>query len=80
MQFNTQQERELLLQELKKSVSLQIELWDSINRLEELIDFRFDAASWVQAAATDVCTANDLKDKDVDDFLSSRDSIDQRDA
>ena len=62
-------DRNLLLSQLKEAVSCQIEFWDSINRLEELIDYERDPTVWVQAAAVEVDTPEELTMKDVDNFL-----------
>ena len=62
-------DRNLLLSQLKEAVSCQIEFWDSIYRLEELIDFECDPTFWVQAVAVEVVTPEELTMKDVDNFL-----------
>jgi len=67
--------RDLLLGQMKKAVSLQIEFWDSISRLEELIDFECDPTLWVQVVATDVNTAEELTMEDVDKFLPESKAI-----
>ncbi len=64
--------RELLLQELKRAICLQIELWDAVNYLEEITDFDFDPLIWIQATSTDVDAGTDLTMSDVDDYLYNR--------
>ena len=63
------QKRELLLQELKRAVCLQIELWEAVDYLEKLTDSDFDPLIWIQAASTDVDSGADLTMSDVDDYL-----------
>jgi hypothetical protein len=64
--------RELLLQELKKAVCLQIELWEAVDYLEELTDSDFDPLIWIQTTSTDVDAGADLTMSDVDDYLYKR--------
>ena len=43
--------REVLLQKLTKAVCLQIELWDAIADLQELVETDFDPLVWVQSTS-----------------------------
>jgi hypothetical protein len=62
--------REVLLQKLTKAVCLQIELWDAIADLQELVETDFDPLVWVQSTSIVVDAGTDLTLSDVDDYLS----------
>jgi hypothetical protein len=62
--------REVLLQKLTKAVCLQIELWDAIADLQDLVKTDFDPLVWVQSTSIDVNAGTDLTLSDVDDYLS----------
>lgn len=62
--------REVLLQKLTKAVCLQIELWDVIADLQELVETDFDPLVWVQSTSIVVNAGTDLTLSDVDDYLS----------
>src|SRR5450432_862611 len=63
-------ERVLLLWTLRNVVCKQIELWDCINRLEELVDMDVDAQLWVDGTSTLVPSGTDLTLAHVDDYLN----------
>jgi hypothetical protein len=62
--------RQVLLQKLTKAVCLQIELWDAIADLQELVETDFDPLVWVQSTSIVVDAGTDLTLSDVDDYLS----------
>ena len=62
--------REVLLQKLTKAVCLQIELWDAIADLQELVETDFDPLVWIQSTSIVVDAGTDLTLSDVDDYLS----------
>jgi hypothetical protein len=62
--------REVLLQTLTKAVCLQIELWDAIADLQELVETDFDPLVWIQSTSIVVDAGTDLTLSDVDDYLS----------
>ena len=64
-------ERVLLLRTLRKVVCRQIEFWDSINRLEGLVDMATDAQLWVETTSTVVTSGSDLTLAHVGDYLAS---------
>jgi hypothetical protein len=68
---NRFQKHDQLLLELKIAVCLQIELWNAIGRLEELLPSDFDPLIWVQATSTIVDTGMELTMADVDDYLKA---------
>ena len=63
-------ERVLLLRTLRNVVCRQIEFWDAINRLEELVDVAADAQLWVERISAVVTAGSDLTLADVEDFLA----------
>jgi hypothetical protein len=62
-------QRQLLLQKLTKAVCLQIELWDAVAELDELVDVDLDPLVWVQSRSIVVDAGTDLAMSDVDDYL-----------
>jgi hypothetical protein len=62
--------RKVLLQKLTKAVCLQIELWDAIADLQELVATDFDPLVWVQSTSIVVDAGTDLTLSDVDDYLT----------
>jgi hypothetical protein len=63
-------ERVLLLRTLRNVVCRQIEFWDSINRLEGLVDMDADPQLWVERMSTVVTSGSDLTLAHVDDYLA----------
>ena len=62
--------REVRLQKLTKAVCLQIELWDAIADLQDLVETDFDPLVWVQSTSIVVDAGTDHTLSDVDDYLS----------
>jgi hypothetical protein len=63
-------ERVLLLRTLRNVVCRQIEFWDSINRLVELVDMVADPQLWVERISTTVTSGSDLTLTYVRDYLA----------
>jgi hypothetical protein len=63
-------ERDLLLRTLRNVVCRQIEFWDCINRLEELVDMPVDPQLWVEKTSTVVTSGGDLTLAHVEDYLA----------
>jgi hypothetical protein len=62
--------RVLLLRTLRNAVCRQIEFWDCINRLEELIDIASDPQLWVERISTVVTSGSDLTLAHMGDYLA----------
>jgi hypothetical protein len=62
--------RQVLLQKLTKVVCLQIELWDAVADVQELVETDFDPLVWVQSTSIVVDAGTDLTLYDIDDYLS----------
>jgi hypothetical protein len=60
---------ELLLKALTRAVYLQIEFWNVLEQLKELVTVGFDPARWVSTTSTIVDGDGDLTMADVDDYL-----------
>jgi hypothetical protein len=63
-------ERVLLLRTLRNVVCRQIEFWDCINRLEELVDTAADPQLWVERTSAAVTSGSDLTLAHVEDYLA----------
>ena len=63
-------ERVLLLRTLRNVVCRQIEFWDSINRLQGLVDMVADPQLWVEKISTTVVSGSDLTLNHVQDYLA----------
>ena len=63
-------ERVLLLRTLRNVVCPQIEFWDSINRLEGLVDMVADPQLWVERISTTVTSGSHLTLTHVRDYLA----------
>jgi hypothetical protein len=63
-------DRVLLLRTLRNVVCRQIEFWDCINRLEELVDIASDPQLWVERISTVVTSGGDLTLTHVGDYLA----------
>jgi hypothetical protein len=63
-------ERVLLLRTLRNVVCRQIEFWDCINRLEELVDMDADPQLWVERTSSLVTSGSDLTLAHVEDYLA----------
>ena len=63
-------ERALLLRTLRNVVCRQIDLWDSINRLEGLADMAVDPQLWLERTSTVVTSGSDLTLAHLDDYLA----------
>lgn len=63
-------ERLLLLRDLRTTVCKQIQFWNFINSLEELVNPDFDAQLWAETAANRVASGAELTLPDVNDFLN----------
>ena len=59
-----------LLRTLRNVVCRQIELWDSINRLEGLVDMVADPQLWVERISISVTSGSDLTLTHVRDYLA----------
>ena len=61
---------ELLLPELTNAVNLQIEFRNALEQLKQLVDVKFDPATWITTTSTMVEGGMDLTMADVDEYLS----------
>lgn len=63
-------QRVLLLRALRNVVCRQIEFWDCINRLEELVDMDADPQLWVERTSTVVTSGSDLTLAHAEEYLA----------
>jgi hypothetical protein len=62
--------RESILKELRTAVDSQIELWEAIQRIRELIGCDCDPLNWIQNASIFADSGKELGERDLGDFLS----------
>ena len=67
---NDDQKKQILLEQIKKAVSLRIELWETIRRIRELQKCSFDPEEWLENVACCLDSANEVTLSDVEDFCS----------
>ena len=67
---NKDNKAQVLLQEIKKAVSLRIELLETIARIKELHFCTFDPEEWIENMSLCVESGDDLTLSDVEDFCS----------
>jgi hypothetical protein len=63
--------RQGILNELRTAVDSQIELWEAIERIRELIGCDCDPLNWVQNASIFADSGKELAERDLEDFLSA---------
>lgn len=61
--------RSMILNELRRAVDLQIALWDTVQRIDDLVDCGFDPLVWIQNASAGLNSGMELGEADLDAFL-----------
>lgn len=60
---------ELILKELRTAVDLQIELWETTERIREMVSGDWDPVEWVQHTSIFADSGMELGESDLDEFL-----------
>ncbi len=62
--------KEILLEQIKKAVSLRLELWQTLHRIREIHVCTFDPEVWLEDMACCLDSADEVTLADVEHFCS----------